>query len=353
VTLVEAPNTLRPVRDELFDWILSLGPTSKYNLTASGLSEPDLRAMGIDTSFEKFAAENDEHERIFAEEVARLYGVEPENVMLTNGGSEAIFLAYSVLGRGGRAAVPLPNYPPMFTVPRSLGMKVQASPAAKAWASGSMFGLTDPNNPTGRILDESAVETLVDSAKSGSVIYINETYREFTFPGSPRTYFGQANNIVTSNTMTKFFGLGRLRVGWILADERKARQLLYAKWAVSGHDSSYSLWITTQVLKRRFKFVERARQIYSRNVKLVRRFLEETKGVSAELGAAPFCLVHYKGRPDSVAFAREVLDKTGVLIAPGDFFGAPRAFRLCFTTDEGTLKRGLGALSEFFKKRSS
>jgi aspartate/methionine/tyrosine aminotransferase len=345
---------LRPARDELFDWILSLGPASKYNLTASGLSEPDLRAMGIDTSFDRFAAEKDEHERIFIEEVARLYRVEPENVTLTNGGSEAIFLAYSVLGTGGRAAVPLPNYPPMFTVPRSLGMKVQGSLTAKIWASGSMFGVTDPNNPTGRALDEGAVETLVDSAKkSGAAVYINETYREFTFPGSPRTRFGQTSNVVTSNTMTKFFGLGRLRVGWILADKMKARQLLYAKWAVSGHDSSYSLWISARVLRKRPRFVERARQIYSQNVKLVRKFLGETEGVSAELGAAPFCLVHYKGRSGSVAFAREVLDRTGVLIAPGDFFGAPRAFRLCFTTDEGTLRRGLAVLSEFLNKRSS
>jgi aspartate/methionine/tyrosine aminotransferase len=350
---VEAPNTLRPARDELFDWILSLGPTSKYNLTTSGLSEPDLRAMGIETSFEKFAAEEDEHERIFVEEVARLYGVEPENVMLTNGGSEAIFLAYSVLGTGGIAAVPLPNYPPMFTVPRSLGIKVQGSLTAKSWAPGSMVGLTDPNNPTGRSLDKGAVETLVDSAKkSGATIYINETYREFTFQGSLRTHFGQTSNVITSNTMTKFFGLGRLRVGWILADKRKARQLLYAKWAVSGHDSSYSLWIATQVLRKRSDFVERARKICSRNVKLARKFLEETEGVSTELGVAPFCLVRYKGRADSVAFAREVLDKTGVLLSPGDFFGAPGAFRLCFTSDEETLKRGLAALSVFFSKRS-
>ena len=345
---------MRPVRDELFDWILSLGPTSKYNLTPSGLSEPDLRAMGIDTSFEKFAAEKDEHERILMEEVARLYGVEAENVMLTNGGSEAIFLAYSVFGAGGRAAVPLPNYPPMFTVPRSLGMQVQRSLTAKTLTSGSMLGLTDPNNPTGRNLDEGTVETLVDSAKkSGATIYINETYWEFTFPASPSTHFGQASNVVTSNTMTKFYGLGRLRVGWILADKRKTRQLLYAKWAVSGHNSSYSLWIATQVLRKRLNFVERARQIYSRNVKLVRRFLEEAEGLSAELGPAPFCLVHFKGSPDSVAFSRKVLDKTGVLIAPGDFFGAPGAFRLCFTTDEGTLKRGLAALSELFSKSSS
>ena len=343
---------MRPTRDELFDWILGLGPTSEYNLTASGLPEPDLRTMGIDTSFETFTAEKDEHERIFAEEVARLYRVELENVMLTNGGSEAIFLAYSVLGAGGKAAVPLPNYPPMFTVPRSLGMPVQSSLTPRTVASGSMIGLTDPNNPTGKTLDEGAIGTLVES-KSGATIYINETYSEFAFPGSPRTYFGRGSNVVTSNTMTKFYGLGRLRVGWILADKMKARRLLYAKWAVSGHDSSYSLWIATQVLRGRSRFVERAHQIFSRNVSLVRKFLGETEGVSAELGAAPFCLVHYKGRPDTVAFARVVLAKTGVLIAPGEFFGAPAAFRLCFTTDEGVLMRGLVALSEFFNKRSS
>jgi len=351
---VEAPNALRPVRDELFDWILSQGPTSEYNLTASGLSEPDLQAMGIDTSFEKFAAEKDEHERIFVDEVARLYRVEPENVTLTNGGSEAIFLAYSVLGANGRATVPLPNYPPMFTVPRSLGMQVQSSLTARTSTSGSMLGLTDPNNPTGRTLEEDTLESLVDTAKkSGATIYINETYKEFAFPERSSTRFGQASNVVTSNTMTKFFGLGRFRVGWILADKGKTRRLLYAKWAVSGHDSSYSLWIATQVLRKRPRFVERARQIYSRNLKLVRKFLEETEGVSAKLGAAPFCLVHYKGESDSVVFAHEVLDKTGVLIAPGDFFGAPGTFRMCFTTDEGTLQRGLATLSEFFNKRSS
>lgn len=344
---------MRPARDELFDWIIRLGPASKYNLTASGLSEPDLRTMGIDTSFEKFAAEKDEHERTFVEEVARRYRVEPDSVTPTNGGSEAIFLVYSVLGPGGRAAVPLPNYPPMFTVPRSLGMKVQGSLTTRSWSRGSIFGLTDPNNPAGMSLDEEAVETLADSAKPGSTIYINETYREFTFPENPYTHFGQTNNIVTSNTMTKFFGLGRLRVGWILANKRQARQLLYAKWAVSGHDSSYSLWIATQVLRQRSKFVERAHEIYSQNAKLVRRFLEGTEGVSARLGVAPFCLVHYSGRIGSIALARELLDKTGVLVSPGDFFGAPGSFRLCFTTDKETLEGGLTALSEFFNERSS
>jgi aspartate/methionine/tyrosine aminotransferase len=336
---------MQPARDELFDWILSQRQSCKYNFTSSGLTEPNLKAMGIDTSYENYSAEKGDLELSFAQEVARSYRVEPENVILAAGASESIFLVYSVFGPGRRAVVPLPNYPPMFTVPKSLGFKVSGSVRS---TTGAIIGLTDPNNPVGNGLEPGMVEDLLDSTKAtGAPVFVNETYREFAFPSEPQTHFGEAPNVIACNTMTKFYGLGRLRVGWILADKKNALQLLYAKWAVSGHDSEYSLWIAQQVLRRRARFVERARRIHSTNVKLVRRFLDETKGVSAELGVAPFCLVHYRQRLGSVPLARTVFRKTGVLIAPGDFFGAPKAFRLCFTSDEETLRNGLEALSDF------
>ena len=302
--------------------------------------------MGIDTSYEAYAAEKRDLGMAFAGEVARSYKVEPENVVLTAGASEAIFAVYSVFGNRRRAVVPLPNHPPMFTVPQSLGAEVGTSVRR---SGRTIIGLTDPNNPTGQSLDAGVIETLFDSSrKTGATIFINETYREFTSSGEPLTHFGGAPDVVTCNTMTKFYGLGRLRVGWILAGRKQARQLLYAKWAISGNDSEYSLWIATQVLRRRRKFVERSRRIHSKNIKLVRRFLKDTDQVTAELGAAPFCLVHYSSGPSSVQLAKVILSRTGVLVGPGDFFGAPKAFRLCFTTDEEKLKQGLEALSDFF-----
>ena len=346
--------SLRPGNDKLFSWIRDFGPAAKYNLTSSGLSEPDLSAMGIDTSFEAFSAEKDEHTRLFAEEVAALYKVEPHDIIVTSGASEAIFLVYSVLGRNRRAVVPLPNYGPMFTVPKSLGMEVRSTLPSGPTTGRTIFGLTDPNNPTGRTLDAQLLEPLMASSRGrGSTVFINETYREFTFPNSPSTHFGSGGDVVVCSTMTKFYGLGRLRVGWIMADKNTARRLSYAKWAVSGHDSEYSLWIARQVLRKRQRFVRRARRIRSRNINLVRRFIVETEGLSAELGAAPFCLVDYKAGPGSVALSRAIFEKTGVLVAPGDFFGAPRAFRLCFTTEEETLRSGLEGLSSFLGSRRS
>ena len=337
---------MRPVRDNLFEWIMTLGPTAKYNLTSSGMPEPELRAMGVDTSFEHFATGEDAYEKEFAEEVAKVYRVDPGDVVITAGGTEAIFLAYSVLGTG-RVVVPLPNYPAMFTVPRVLGMRV-GNLSSRGRLEGAMLGLTDPNNPSGKVLDQASVDGLVQASKrGGGVVYINETYREFSFTSRPGTHFDGSSQVVTSGTMTKFFGLGRLRVGWLLANSRNRRRLVYAKWATSAHDSDYSLWIASQVLRNRGRFIERARRTCEGNARLVRRFMEETRGISSDLGVAPFGLITYKNGPASIPLARRILEKTGVLVAPGDFFGAPFSFRLCFTADEATLKGGLGALSDF------
>ena len=137
-------------------------------------------------------------------------------------------------------------------------------------------------------------------------------------------------------------------MGWILAEKRKARELLKGKWLTSGHNSEYSLWIARQVLRMRSRFVERARKIYSENIGLVRQFIDDTPTVSVRrFGAAPFCLVEYRKGPGSVSLGRRILENTGVIIAPGDFFAAPRAFRLCFTPDRKVLQPGLRRLSNF------
>ena len=63
--------------------------------------------------------------------------------------------------------------------------------------------------------------------------------------------------------------------------------------------------------------------------------------------AAPFCLVRYEKGPDSVTFAERLLKKEGVLVSPGDYFGAPKAFRLCFTAGRDELAAGLERLATF------
>lgn len=325
----------------LVNWILRNRGVAKYNFTESGLPEPPLREMGVDTSFETFSRLEDDHEARLAGTVASLYDVRPDNVVITSGASEAIFLVYLVLGRG-KAVVPLPNYEPMFTIPRWLGMKVTSKPGDAA-VPGAVYGLTDPNNPTGARLP--GVDSLAKLAGK-STVFVNETYRGFTFE-KPATLTSQHERIVTCNTMTKFYGLGRLRVGWIIADRERAERLQRGRRLISGHSSEYSLWLANEVLQRRAGFVRRARKIHSENLSVVRRFAGATSRVRVTLPeAAPFCLCRYPSGPSSVVLAERLLQDTGVLVSPGDYFGAPKSFRLCFTGSKDELEEGTQALAD-------
>lgn len=335
---------LPPPEFRLVSWILQNLPKAECDLSSSGLPQPQLEKMGIDTSYDSFFSSKEDHEALLAEEVAGLYGIEAENVVATTGGSEAIYLAYSVFGKG-RAVVPLPNYEPMFAVPKWLGMGVTSS-LKRPVTDGAVYGVTDPNNPTGGRLGEEEVGLLADASKR-STVFVNEAYQGFAFE-RPSSLFSQHRRFVTCSTMTKFYGLGWLRVGWIIADRANARLIRNGRRLVTGHNSEYPLWLARQVLAKREPFVERARRIHSENLGLVREFAKSVKGAKVGLPeASPFCLVRYSRGEDSIAFARRLLKDQGVLVSPGDYFGAPRAFRLCFTAGRDVLAEGLKRLSDF------
>ena len=334
---------MAPPEFRLVSWILRNLPRARYDLSSSGLPQPQLEEMGVDATYRAFLREKGDHEGLLTEAVAALYGVEADNVVITTGGSEAIYLAYAVFGEG-RAVVPLPNYEPMFAIPRWLGMKVTSSLAGPP-IRGAVYAVTDPNNPTGHRLQSEV--GLLEEVSERATVLVNETYEGFTF-GRPHSAFSGHRRFVTCTSMTKFYGLGWLRVGWMLAGRRNAELLQRGRRLISGHNSEYSLWIAKQVLARRDAFFKRARTIHSGNLELVTEFASSVKGaVVVPSEAAPFCLVRYAKGPDSVTFAERLLKERGVLVSPGDYFGAPRAFRLCFTSDSDDLAEGLKRLSGF------
>lgn len=89
-----------------------------------------------------------------------------------------------------------------------------------------------------------------------------------------------------------------------------------------------------------------------RNLKLLKSFVQNTNNIEVAMPeAAPFCLVEYNEKSNSVRFSEELLKETGILVSPGDFFGMPNSFRLCITSDEKKLADGLKILSDYMNKR--
>ncbi len=82
-----------------------------------------------------------------------------------------------------------------------------------------MIGVTNPNNPTGKILSEAEINRVVKIAeKHGTWILADEVYRgteRLTDVETP-AFFGRYDRIIAVNSLSKAYGLSGLRIGWIV-----------------------------------------------------------------------------------------------------------------------------------------
>lgn len=346
---------MKPLRFRLSNWISRNYTTCRHNLSSSGLEEPDLSEFGINTSYEDFRTVEYEAYDSFRDRVASVYGIRRENVLPTVGGSEAIFLVSAYLQEhSGTIHVPVPEYEPVFEAPESLGMKVvtgSMDEIMNSLSGNDAIAFTSPNNPTGRAVDGEALSEMLEMReKKGLNIYVDETFREFIFENPIKTLSSVHEGVISSGTMTKFYGIGNLRVGWISAPEDVIKQLRMIKDLVTVNNTAYSLWIAEQILSSRMKFVKRAKDRIQANRKIVEEYLENIPGVRwSNPDSAPFGFVEYESRIESARLAEMAMERYGILISPGEFFGREYGFRLCFTTPRDDLLSSMEALAKFLK----
>ena len=84
--------------------------------------------------------------------------------------------------------------------------------------------LCSPNNPTGNIISEDDVRTLAEKTKA--ILFIDEAYVEFSKTGSLMSLVEEYENIIIGRTFSKAFGLAGMRLGYVIAPEWIASNLL-------------------------------------------------------------------------------------------------------------------------------
>ena len=130
--------------------------------------------------------------------IALWYGTTPDHVLVTNGGSEANFTAlWGLLEKGDHAAVMLPNYLQTWGLSRAYAARtnafylVEGSENGKArWAldieslhravskKTRLIVVTNPNNPTGGVLNEQEMDEVVRVAHQARAwLLVDEIYR--------------------------------------------------------------------------------------------------------------------------------------------------------------------------------
>jgi threonine-phosphate decarboxylase len=107
-------------------------------------------------------------------------------------------------------------------------------------SSVDMVFITNPNNPTGTLMLNSDIEKVIAAAaKTDTLVVVDESFIDFLADGerySVKKLLTQYNNLVILQSLTKFYAIPGLRLGFVLANEDITRRLDLAKdpWNVNS-----------------------------------------------------------------------------------------------------------------------
>ena len=300
--------------------------------------------------------------------VAELYsGAGIHNVLMTSGCSEANFvIVWTLVEPGDEVVFMQPNYMQIAGVAESLGATVRPlwlredlrwsfdhnKLRALITKRTKLIAICNPNNPTGAVLSEDAVNALCDrAAEVGAWILADEVYRgaEMEGPLTP-SFWGRYERVLATGGLSKAYCLPGLRTGWIVGPPEMIARL----WGTHDYTSVAPSMLTDRLTAialepaKRQRIRGRVRSILHQNLPRVRAWVEKhgLRMVPPAAGAVAWIGYDFDWRSDHLC--EELRRKKDVLIVPGTQFSMPQFLRIGFGGELTQLEAGLALIDEFF-----
>ena len=297
-------------------------------------------------------------------------GVRAEDLFLTCGaapGLTAVFRALAVEDCEILAVAPyFPEYKPFA---ECAGLKFRVVPpdvprfqinlgAVEEMLTGNTQAiiLNSPNNPSGVVYTEATLTALATllrqkSREFGHPIYLvaDEPYRELTYgcetPFIPNIY----ENTIVCYSYSKSLSLPGERIGYVYVPEAAENsRALYAAIAGAargmGHVCAPSLW---QKVIARCAHLRPDLESYDRNRQALYEGLTALGYEMAKPDGAFYLFIKAPGG-DAVAFM-ERAKELDLLVVPGDGFGCPGYFRICYCVSYEMIRRSLPIFAQLIK----
>ena len=292
-----------------------------------------------------------------------------ENVMVTHGAIGANSLVYNTLiSKGDKVVSVLPTYQQHYSIPESLGAELsilKLKPEHKFLPDinelkqlikpdTKLIALTNPNNPTGSLMDEALLLEIVDIARTcDAYIICDEVYRG-TNQNDPE--YGTSivdiyDKGISTGSMSKTYSLAGLRLGWITASPDILKDVFihrdYNTISVGVIDDYFA----SIALENRKKIALRNTTITRNNLEILDNWVKNERFFSyVKPKAGTTALLKYEFNIPSREFCIQILKNTGVLFAPGSAMDMEGWVRIGYANDPKILTQGLTVLSAYLDK---
>ena len=207
--------------------------------------------------------------------------------------------------------------------------------------------LCNLNNPTSARITNGELRELHDlAAEHDAYLLVDETFRELAFSDPPPSVVSVGPRGIAMSTVSKAYGLGMLKVGWIVARPAVLDRVRGIRDYTTGNAPPLAQVFANWAVERREFFVRRARTILRRNRALFREALDRMPALHGEVPAVGNVLFPHSD-VDVARLERLLIRKYRTVIAHGRFFSARGLrdhFRLGLGGRTPEFRRGLANL---------
>ena len=352
----------RAAASEYMHWA-KMSQLARYTLATSGVLPLSLEELGA--RWEDLVI--DTHDRYgwapLRAAIGALYGVGPERVVTAAGTSGANHLAISgLVSAGDQVVMESPSYEPILALFDHLGVEVRFverrhenafaidpdDARAAVTDQTRLVLLTNLHNPSSAPIGRAELTAIgAIAARVGARVLVDEVYLDAAFDDKPPSVAKLGDGFIATSSLTKVYGLGGLRGGWIIAEPELVERLWRLKSLYGVDDPHVAERLACVALRERPRLLARSRAILETNRALWNDFLSKRP---ADLEAHPsrggttvFPRVRRASGDALEALLRERYETT---IVPGRFFGAPGRVRVGLTRGEAEFREGLARLGQ-------
>ncbi|WP_030262748.1 pyridoxal phosphate-dependent aminotransferase [Streptomyces violens] len=301
------------------------------------------------------------------------YEVEAANILVTNGGKQAIYEAFAaILDPGDEVIVPAPYWttypesiqlaggvPVPVVADETTGYRVSVEQLEAARTENTKVVLfVSPSNPTGAVYSREQVEAVGRWAAEHGLwvmtdeIYEHLVYGDAEFSSLPVVVPELRDKCIVVNGVAKTYAMTGWRVGWVIGPKDVIKAAANLQSHATSNVANVSQAAAIAAVSGDLKAVDEMKVAFDRRRRKIVEMLNEIEGVVCpEPEGAFYAYPSVKGllgkeirgrRPQtSVELAEVILEEAEVAVVPGEAFGTPGYLRLSYALGDEDLVEGV------------
>lgn len=310
------------------------------------------------------------------------YEITPDQVLVTNGGKQAVYQAFaSILDPGDEVLLPSPywtTYPECIKLAGGVSVEIFANESQNYLVSVEQLEkartpktkvvlFCSPSNPTGSVYSPEQVKAIGEWAlANGLWVVTDEIYEHLLYDGATAPSIcvavpALADRTIIINGVAKTYAMTGWRVGWMIGPKDVIKAATNLQSHLSSNVSNISQRAAITALTGDLSAVHKMGEAFDRRRKLIVKLLNEIPGVTCPNPTGAFYVypsvkgvlgkeIRGKRPKTSAELATLILEEVEVAAVPGEAFGPSGYLRFSYALGDEDIIEGIGRVKKLLSE---